>query len=623
MVLGDYEVLDTVGTGSFAKVSRVRRRSSSEIFVWKELSYGVMSDKGKQMLCDEVNILRDLNHPNIVQFVDRIIDHQNRKIYIVQEYCNGGDLASYIKLKKEKVPKMSGRISETFVWSVTAEISSALQHCHNHFKKRGHGLNTKRRILHRDLKPGNVFLVKRRGTYSVKLGDFGLAKSLDASSTFAQTHVGTPYYMSPEQIQNTSYNEKSDIWSLGCIVYEMAMLSPPFKASNYLHLAEKIKLGQYKKVQTRNYSDELDSAIGMMLTVDSRKRAAVEDLLCLPRIQFTSKMLRLDRRYSQLKKKEQQFHQKMQEFETKIKKRSLALLKKETALKLKESELQQKEKEALLFSSNTSTHSNQSRSSQTSPTHGHMGSQLSDDKSAPSERSSKANSVVSPPHNIVSPSFTLGRATSIASTHNTSRTSTMESSNGCACHDEMGEGGDCTCGTIDERKEESPQKGHPAELWPDITMHSTAKSIRHCPQDSSQILLNDARNFLMKRVNLSDLANDLSASGSEDKTNEAPEERDGDPGGSVSFADFLVDGIDVSNLQIDENSTEWKQPEEVDVDNCLKKGDELRRRRHVLDSNDTNHPFSFPMSSLSSTPRESYGRTLHRDLKSVRMKSCF
>ena len=96
-------MLDTVGLGSFAKVSRVRRRSTDEVFVWKELSYGVMSNKGKQMLCDEVNILRDLKHPNIVQFVDRIIDHSQRRIYIVQEYCNGGDLASYIVTKKEKV----------------------------------------------------------------------------------------------------------------------------------------------------------------------------------------------------------------------------------------------------------------------------------------------------------------------------------------------------------------------------------------------------------------------------------------------------------------------------------------------------------------------------------------
>ena len=89
--------------------------------------------------------------------------------------------------------------------------------------------------MHRDLKPGNVFLVKRRGTYSVKIGDFGLAKMLDESSIFAQTHVGTPYYMSPEQIQSKSYNEKSDIWALGCIVYEMAMLTRPFKVKQYVY----------------------------------------------------------------------------------------------------------------------------------------------------------------------------------------------------------------------------------------------------------------------------------------------------------------------------------------------------------------------------------------------------
>ena len=135
MSFDDYEVLDTIGCGSFAKCSRVRRKSTKEILVWKELSYGAMSDKEKQMLCDEVNILRDLNHPNIVQFVDRLIDHQNRKIFIVQEYCDGGDLASYIKLKREKEPKMSGRISESFIWRVTSEIASALQHCHNHFNQ--------------------------------------------------------------------------------------------------------------------------------------------------------------------------------------------------------------------------------------------------------------------------------------------------------------------------------------------------------------------------------------------------------------------------------------------------------------------------------------------------------
>ena len=165
----------------------------------------------------------------------------------------------------------------------------------------------------------------------MKIGDFGLEKCW-MNLLFLQTHVGTPYYMSPEQIQSKSYNEKSDIWSLGCIVYEMAMLSRPFKAANYLHLAEKIKLGIYKKVSTRNYSEELENAIQMMLTVDSEKRAKVEELLCLPRIQFTSKMLRLDRRYTQLKKKEYQFNLKMQEFEDKYKRKAKILSEKEEAL---------------------------------------------------------------------------------------------------------------------------------------------------------------------------------------------------------------------------------------------------------------------------------------------------
>merc|ERR1712129_614606 len=244
--------------------------------------------------------------------------------------------------------------------------------------------------LHRDLKPGNVFLVKRRGTYSVKLGDFGLAKMLDASSTFAQTHVGTPYYMSPEQIQSKSYNERSDIWSLGCIVYEMAMLSPPFKAANYLHLAEKIKLGVFKKVSTRNYSQELETIITKMLTVDSKRRAKVEELLCLPRIQFTSKKLRLERRYNELKKKESQFNAKMSEFEKKYKKRSQALLAKEQALKEKECELKQKE---ILLSSKrslTSTTCTDSRAS-VSPRHSNTNSHLL--VSPSSDKSSKLNAI--------------------------------------------------------------------------------------------------------------------------------------------------------------------------------------------------------------------------------------
>ena len=97
------------------------------------------------------------------------------------------------------------------IWNIVAQVLLALQTCHN----RSEG-----KILHRDLKPGNIFL---DADNNVKLGDFGLSHVMGDESVFAQTHVGTPYYMSPEQINEQKYNEKLDIWSLGCIIYEISL----------------------------------------------------------------------------------------------------------------------------------------------------------------------------------------------------------------------------------------------------------------------------------------------------------------------------------------------------------------------------------------------------------------
>lgn len=99
---------------------------------------------------------------------------------------------------------------------------------------------------------------------NVKLGDFGLAKSVSGQSQFAKTYVGSPYYMSPEQCNEQGYNEKSDIWSLGIILFEMANLDPPFKANNHLALALKIKDGVFSRIPEQ-YSEELMRVITWML----------------------------------------------------------------------------------------------------------------------------------------------------------------------------------------------------------------------------------------------------------------------------------------------------------------------------------------------------------------------
>lgn len=141
------------------------------------------------------------------------------------------------------------------IWRMLAQLALGINDCHN--RKEG-------KIIHRDLKPGNIFL---ESIFNVKLGDFGLARILSEHSNFATTNVGTPFYMSPEQIEEAGYNEKSDIWSLGCVIYELCNLHPPFQAANHLQLAMKIKEGNYKPVSAK-YSSDLRAALDRMLTVD-------------------------------------------------------------------------------------------------------------------------------------------------------------------------------------------------------------------------------------------------------------------------------------------------------------------------------------------------------------------
>lgn len=98
----NYEKISEIGKGSFGAVSKIKRKADGKILVWKELNYGRMSDKEKQQLVSEVNILRELKHPNIVRYYDRIIDKEQSKIFIVMEYCEGGDMAGLIKKHKRE-----------------------------------------------------------------------------------------------------------------------------------------------------------------------------------------------------------------------------------------------------------------------------------------------------------------------------------------------------------------------------------------------------------------------------------------------------------------------------------------------------------------------------------------
>ena len=281
-----------------------------KILCRKEISYVKMSAKEREQLHAEFSILHSLSHPNIVGYYHREHLKQTQELYIYMEYCGGGDLSQVI----DKLRKKNQYAEESFVWSIFSQLVTALYRCHYGVDApevgdnvmgvrkaiQAPGLRPKNQImiLHRDLKPENgrflpslfpqccsllieliVFLGEDN---SVKLGDFGLSKLMQ-SHDFASTYVGTPFYMSPEICGAERYTLYSDIWSLGCIMYELCARAPPFNAKTHFHLVQRIKDGRVDPLSDL-YSQELHNAIKSCLKTNPQNRPDTATLLNLPMI---------------------------------------------------------------------------------------------------------------------------------------------------------------------------------------------------------------------------------------------------------------------------------------------------------------------------------------------------
>ena len=312
----NYEPLSFIGKGNFGSITKIKRKVDGKILVWKEFNYGTMREKDRNRIVQEVNILHELHHPNIVKYYDRIIDKQNTKLYIVMEYCPGGDLSQLIKRNR----KTNQYFSEDIIWKIFSQVSSALYACHTHKD----GI-----ILHRDIKPSNIFIDQEN---NIKLGDFGLSRILNKDINFAVSRVGTPYYMSPEQIENIKYNEKSDIWSLGCFLYELVTLHPPFEANTHLNLARKIKSGKIDPIPDF-YSNKLNEIINLLMNIDPEKRPNIRQIINMPEINIRIKEKKIKENLKKLKK-----------MESLLKLREMNNKEKEEELMMKEKYLNEREK---------------------------------------------------------------------------------------------------------------------------------------------------------------------------------------------------------------------------------------------------------------------------------------
>ncbi|XP_075864530.1 serine/threonine-protein kinase Nek4 isoform X8 [Microcebus murinus] len=253
MPLAAYCYLRVVGRGSYGEVTLVKHRRDGRQYVIKKLNLQKASSRERRAAEQEAQLLSQLKHPNIVTYKESW-EGGDGLLYIVMGFCEGGDL--YRKLKEQKGQLLPE--SQVVEWFV--QIAMALQYLHE------------KHILHRDLKTQNVFLTR---TNIIKVGDLGIARVLENHCDMASTLIGTPYYMSPELFSNKPYNYKSDVWALGCCVYEMATLKHAFNAKDMNSLVYRIIEG---KGEDKCSSQEKPKVIGPLKSASLKGHTCKLDL---------------------------------------------------------------------------------------------------------------------------------------------------------------------------------------------------------------------------------------------------------------------------------------------------------------------------------------------------------
>ena len=258
--MNDFQIISKLGEGAYSTVFKVKRNVDDKIYALKKVKLLNLSEKEKENSLNEVRILASVKSNFVVGYKDSFFDEKDNTLCIVMEFADRGDL--YQKIVQHK--KSAKFFEESDIWRIFIQLVKGLKALHD------------LKILHRDMKSANVFLFSNG---SAKLGDLNVSKVARRGLGYTQT--GTPYYASPEVWKDKPYDHKSDVWSLGCVLYEMITLRPPFRAQDMEGLFNKVCKGQFSRIPER-FSDDLFKIVQFLLQVNPIMRPNCEQILNHP-----------------------------------------------------------------------------------------------------------------------------------------------------------------------------------------------------------------------------------------------------------------------------------------------------------------------------------------------------
>jgi len=257
MPIDDFTIIKKLGSGAFSTVSLVTRKQDQKIYALKCVQISKLSPIERQNSLNEIRLLASINHKNIISYKESFYNEENQTLNIILEYADDGDLQTKIISKK----KFGSFFEEKTIWSIFIQMVKGLNELHN------------KKIIHRDLKSANIFLMKNG---ICKLGDLNVAKVVE--NGLLRTQTGTPYFASPEIWEDKPYSFKSDIWSIGCILYQMAGLTMPFQGESikevYYNL-KKINIPPLPDI----YSTDLMNMVKKLLKLEPEQRPSTQEIL--------------------------------------------------------------------------------------------------------------------------------------------------------------------------------------------------------------------------------------------------------------------------------------------------------------------------------------------------------